>query len=61
MSGNKKCIVAFGAHIGDMELAFGGVAAKCSSEGHRVVFAHLTAGERGHPSLPPDEVQGTED
>jgi len=55
LSGNKKCIIAFGAHIGDMELAFGGVAAKCSSEGHRVVFVHLTAGERGHPSLPPDE------
>ena len=52
---SKRCLVAFGAHIGDMELTFGGVAVKYSSEGNRVVFVHLTAGERGHPSLPPKE------
>lgn len=53
MSGNKGCIIAFGAHIGDMELTFGGVAAKYASEGHRVILVHLTAGEKGHPSLSP--------
>ncbi|MGQ9514032.1 MAG: PIG-L deacetylase family protein [Thermoproteota archaeon] len=55
MNGDKKCIVAFGAHIGDMELTFGGVAVKCASEGHRVVLVHLTAGERGHPFLSPEK------
>lgn len=55
MHGSGKCIVAFGAHIGDLELMFGGVAAKCASEGNRVVFVHMTAGERGHPSLSPEK------
>jgi len=58
LSGSKCCIVAIGAHIGDMELTFGGVAAKYAFEGHRVVLVHLTAGERGHPSLPPSQYEG---
>ncbi|MBO3802794.1 MAG: PIG-L family deacetylase [Candidatus Brockarchaeota archaeon] len=51
----RKCVAAFGAHIGDLELSFGGVAAKCAADGNRVVFVHMTAGERGHPSLPPEK------
>ncbi|MDQ4081052.1 MAG: PIG-L family deacetylase [Gemmatimonadota bacterium] len=46
-----KTILAIGAHAGDMELTAGLVLAKQRQLGDRVVFLHLTLGERGHPTL----------
>ena len=46
-----KTILAVGAHAGDMELTAGLVLAKQRQLGDRVVFLHLTLGERGHPTL----------
>jgi LmbE family N-acetylglucosaminyl deacetylase len=46
-----KTILAIGAHAGDMELTAGLVLAKQRQAGDRIVFLHLTLGERGHPTL----------
>ena len=48
-----KTILAIGAHAGDMELTAGPVLVKQRQLGDRVVFLHLTLGERGHPTLGP--------
>lgn len=49
-------IMAIGGHIGDMELTAGGVLAKHSLMGDKVVTVALTAGEKGNPShMTPDE------
>ncbi|MFD2114609.1 PIG-L deacetylase family protein [Paenibacillus yanchengensis] len=46
----KQTILAIGAHIGDVELASGGVLASHSLQGDHVVTLALTAGERGVPA-----------
>ncbi len=51
----KMCIMAIGAHIGDMELTCGGALTKYAMEGHKVTILHMTAGERGHYALTPEE------
>jgi LmbE family N-acetylglucosaminyl deacetylase len=48
-----KTILAIGAHAGDMELTAGAVLVKQRQLGDRIVFLHLTLGERGHPTLGP--------
>lgn len=48
-----KTILAIGAHAGDMELTAGLVLVKQRQLGDRIVFLHLTLGERGHPTLGP--------
>ena len=50
-NGASKTILAIGAHAGDMELTAGLVLAKQRQLGDRIVFLHLTLGERGHPTL----------
>lgn len=50
-----KTIVAVGAHIGDAELTSGPLLAQAVQDGHRGVIVALTAGERGHPGMLPDE------
>ncbi|WP_270164479.1 PIG-L deacetylase family protein [Paenibacillus sp. SYP-B4298] len=43
-------ILAIGAHVGDVELASGGVLASHSLKGDRIATLALTAGERGVPA-----------
>lgn len=51
----QKRILAIGGHAGDMDLTAGAVIAKYTQSGHKATFLHLTPGEKGHPTLPPDE------
>lgn len=51
----NRSVVAFGAHIGDMDLTAGPTLAKFVLEGANVTIVALTAGERGHPRLSPAE------
>ena len=51
----KLHIVVFGAHPGDAEITAGGTIAKYVRAGHKVTLVHLTAGERGHPKMSPQE------
>lgn len=50
-----RSILAIGAHAADMELTAGAVIAKCTSLGGQAALLHLTPGEKGHPSLSPEE------
>ncbi len=45
----KKCVMAIGGHIGDMELTTGGVLATLALKGWKVVTVALTGGEKGNP------------
>lgn len=45
----KITVLAIGAHVGDVELASGGVLASHSLQGNHIVTLALTAGERGVP------------
>ncbi|MBY0010489.1 PIG-L deacetylase family protein [Paenibacillus typhae] len=48
--GEKLTVLAIGAHVGDVELASGGVLASHSLKGDRIVTLALTPGERGVPA-----------
>lgn len=48
--GGKLTVLAIGAHVGDVELASGGVLASHSLKGDRIVTLALTPGERGVPA-----------
>ena len=50
MMSEKLTVLAIGAHVGDVELASGGVLASHSLQGDRIVTLALTAGERGVPA-----------
>lgn len=50
MTRDKRTILAVGAHVGDVELASGGVLASHSLKGDNIVTLALTAGERGVPA-----------
>ncbi len=50
-SGERKHILAIGAHIGDAEITAGLIVAKYVQAGHRATMLHLTAGERGNPRM----------
>lgn len=47
-------ILAIGAHMGD-EVAWGYALAAQKRQGHSIGILHLTPGEKGHPTLSPDE------
>jgi LmbE family N-acetylglucosaminyl deacetylase len=51
--GNGK-IMVIGAHAGDAEVMAGAVVLKHTRAGHQAVMVHLTLGEAGHPTLPPE-------
>lgn len=51
---DKRHLMVIGAHAMDAECMAGAVAARYASQGHRVTMVHLTRGERGHPSKPPE-------
>lgn len=51
----KKVLAVVGAHIGDCEVMAGGIAAKAVEEGWEAYFIHMTGGEKGHPSLSPED------
>jgi LmbE family N-acetylglucosaminyl deacetylase len=44
-------VLLVGAHAADMEFSAGHVACLYATLGHAVTFVHLTAGEKGHPTL----------
>ena len=49
MSGERKCIMAIGGHVGDAELTSGGFLATMALKGYKIVTVALTGGERGNP------------
>jgi LmbE family N-acetylglucosaminyl deacetylase len=52
----EECrLLIIGAHVGDADLTAGCLAAKHSDAGHKVFLAHMTLGERGHPTLSQEE------
>jgi N-acetylglucosamine malate deacetylase 1 len=51
----SKSVVAFGGHIGDMDLTAGPTLAKLVLEGASATIVAVTYGERGHPRLSPGE------
>ena len=53
----KLHIVYFGAHIGDAEITCGHVLAKYARAGHKATIVHVTPGEKGHPTLSPQEYE----
>ncbi len=48
-------ILAIGAHIGDVEIACGMALAAHVRQDRKVAILHLTHGEKGHPTKPPEE------
>ena len=48
-------VLAIGGHIGDCEIACGMALAAHVRQGKRVAMLHLTTGEKGHPTMPPQE------
>ena len=50
-----KKILVVGAHVGDAELMAGGIMIKHAKAGNEVTIAHVSKGERGHPSLSPKQ------
>ncbi len=51
----KKSILAIGAHAGDMEIALGHLLLKHQKNGFNTTLFHMTMGEKGSASIPPDE------
>lgn len=49
-------ILAVGAHPDDLELLCAGTLIKYSKEGHTVVMAHMCNGNKGHFTIPPEEL-----
>ena len=50
MDGNRKVIMAVGAHTGDAQLTMGMLLAKHAQQGDKIIVVDLTAGERGCPA-----------
>lgn len=48
-------IMVIGGHCGDAEIMGGALVAKYTQAGHKATFVHMTPGEKGHKTLPPDE------
>ncbi len=48
-------ILAIGGHCGDMEFTCGAILLKHAKAGHQITLLHLTPGEKGHPTLSPEE------
>jgi bacillithiol biosynthesis deacetylase BshB1 len=49
-------VLAIGAHPDDIELLCGGTMAKYTKNGHIVIIASMTNGDKGHPKIPPKEL-----
>jgi LmbE family N-acetylglucosaminyl deacetylase len=47
-------LLAIGAHAADMEFTVGGIIAQHTAKGHTATLLHLTPGEKGHRTLPPE-------
>ena len=50
-----RTILAIGAHAGDAELTSGPLLAAERARGSRIVILDLTLGEKGHPTLTPEQ------
>lgn len=50
-----KTLMAIGGHIGDMDLTAGPTLAKAVQAGQRAIIVACTYGERGHPTMSPDD------
>ena len=55
MAESKVHIMAVGAHCADVEVASGLLIAKYTMAGHKATIVHLSPGEKGHRTLPPEE------
>lgn len=51
----RGSLMVIGAHAGDAENMAAAVALKHTRAGHRATVVHMTLGEAGHKSLPPEE------
>lgn len=49
-------ILAVGAHPDDLELLCAGTLAKYSKQGHTVIMAYMCNGNKGHFTIPPEEL-----
>ena len=47
-------LMVIGAHAGDAENMAGAIVLKHTQAGQRATIVHMTLGEAGHPTLPPD-------
>jgi N-acetylglucosamine malate deacetylase 1 len=54
MTDDAGCIMVVGAHAADAEIMGGATVLKHVAAGWRAVLVHMTPGEKGHRSLPPD-------
>lgn len=54
MIDDADSILVVGAHAFDAEVIAGPLAATAAERGARVALLHLSLGEQGHPSLPPE-------
>lgn len=52
----KYRVLAVGAHPDDIEIRCGGTLARYAQEGHHVMMAYATNGEKGHRTIPPAEL-----
>ena len=53
---DKLRILAVGAHPDDIEINCGGTLARYAEDGHHVMMAIATNGEKGHVTIPPQEL-----
>lgn len=49
-------MLAVGAHPDDLEISCAGTLAKLVAQGHEVVMAHASSGDKGHYRIPPREL-----
>lgn len=52
----KLRVLAVGAHPDDLEIRCGGTLARFAEAGHHVMMCHATNGNKGHKTIPPDEL-----
>lgn len=52
----KLRVLAVGAHPDDLEIRCGGTLAKFAEQGHHIMMAHATNGNKGHKTIPPEEL-----
>jgi LmbE family N-acetylglucosaminyl deacetylase len=58
---SQKCIMVIGAHAADAEIMGGAAVLKHVDAGWKAVLVHMTPGEKGHPSLSPEEYKAIKD
>lgn len=49
-------VLAVGAHPDDLELLCAGTLVKYRKQGHTVIMAHMCMGDKGHFTIPPEEL-----